>query len=97
MGETLQLLEGDGVGPQKRDAAAVGAKGALRQMARLGMPFGMMGAGIVPIHQNAAIAGIEIKRHEAGRIGLLVDERELRAGAEQPLINVMADGEIGFA
>ena len=43
----------------------------------------MMRAGIVPIHQDRAIAGIEIKIDQPARIGLFVDQRERRADAEQ--------------
>ncbi len=75
MREALQFLERDGVGPKKLDRAPIRTHRTLRQIAGFAMPFRMMGAGIVPIHQKRTIPGVEIKSDEAGGIGLFVDQR----------------------
>ena len=61
----------------------------LRQIARFGRPFGMMRGGIVPIHQQRAISGVEIVTDETAGIGLLVHQRERRLHLEQTLIDLV--------
>jgi len=92
----LQLLESDRVRPQERDAALVRSERPLRLIARFSRPIRMMGRGIVPIHQERTVARVEIVTDEATRIGLLVDERKRRNRAEQALVDLMADLEIGL-
>ncbi|MEJ0043062.1 MAG: hypothetical protein WDM81_13020 [Rhizomicrobium sp.] len=94
MHEALHLLEGDGVGPDQADAAAVGAQRALRQIAGLGRPTGMRGARIVPVHRQRAIAGVEIEADETAGIGLLVDQRDGRLHAQEAAIDFVAELEI---
>ena len=52
----------------------------------------MMRGGIVPIHQQGAITGVEIKSDQPARISLLVDQRDGRLDAQQALIDFVADG-----
>ena len=54
----------------------------------------MMGGWIVPIHQERGIVGIEIVFHQSGGIGLLVDQRDGGANAQQRAIDLIADPEI---
>ena len=72
MGQPLQLLEGDRVGPDQADVAAVAAQRALRRIAVFRQPGGMEVGDIVPVHQQGLIARIQILRHQAAGIGLLI-------------------------
>ena len=65
MDKALQLLEGGGVGPEQGDPAAVRARGILRQILAFGVPFGMVGGGIVPIHQQR----VDSRRRDNARPG----------------------------
>lgn len=94
MGVTLQLLERDRVGPQNADRAAIGAQRGLRQVARFGVPFGMLRAGIVPIHQQGFITRVAVNADKAAGIGLLVDESQSRPRAEQAFIDFMPNREV---
>src|SRR6185312_1678812 len=94
MREALQLLESDSAGPQQINGASFAADSGLRQIARFRRPFGMLRAGIVPIHQDRAVTGIEIEAHKARRISLLVDQREFGGMTQQAVINLIADFQI---
>ena len=97
MGQPLQLLKRNRAGPQKCDAAPIGTQCPLRQITGFGRPFGVVDGGVIPVHQNGAVSGITVKPDESGRIGLFIDQRQLRPHAQKPLINFVADAQIGFA
>ena len=73
--QPLQLLESGGVAPDQGDAASIRAQGSRRTVRGFRRPFGMVGGGIVIIHDQRVKTGVQVQPDQAGGIGLLAHQR----------------------
>ena len=91
---TLELLERDRLVPDQRDRLAVVTRRDLREVAPFRIPFGMRPRRVVPLHDERLIPRVEVVLDQAGGVRLLVDERQPRPEAEEPLVDLVADAQV---
>ena len=95
VGVALELLEGDALVPDQADAAAIDSDGLLGVVAPFRIPLRVRAGWIVPLHDQRFVASLLVEGHQAGAVGLLIDQSNAWLEAEDVLVGLHAETQIG--